>query len=143
MGAAGEAEAQRLTAVYGPAFSEEYRAATGPETALHDVLELERLRAEGRTVAITLREPQGRAREEGPAGVTLLKLYLAGERLVLSDFMPILDHAGLRVVEVTPFAVAPEEQPEVMIYTFAVQGPEGGAVPLRKRSQKWTKPVTE
>jgi glutamate dehydrogenase len=126
----GEEEATRLAAAYADGFNEEYRAATPVETAVLDVLELERLRAHRRVVGITLSEPKGRAREEGPEGVTLLKLYLVGERLVLSDFMPILDNAGLRVVEVTPFSVTATELPEVMIYAFAVQGPDGSAIPL-------------
>src|SRR5690606_34544463 len=127
--AAGAEEGERLSRVYAPAFADEYRAATLPELAVQDVLELERLRAEGRTVGLSLREPAGRERE-GPAGVSLLNLYLVGERLVLSDFMPTLDHAGLRVVEVTPYAVAPEGVPPAMIYSFAVQAASGDAVPL-------------
>jgi hypothetical protein len=35
--------------------------------------------------------------------VTRLKVYLRDERLVLSDFMPILENAGLRVIAMSPF----------------------------------------
>src|SRR5690606_33073404 len=65
------------------------------------------------------------------AGLTAsdLDLYLVGERLVLSDFMPTLDNAGLRVVEVTPFMVSAEGLPECMIYSFAVQSPRGETIP--------------
>jgi glutamate dehydrogenase len=124
----GEAEAARLAALYGPAFLEEYRAATLPEVAVQDLEEFERLRSEGERVAITLREPRGRGRAEAFRGVTLLKLYLVEERLILSDFMPILDHTGLRVLEVTPFAVSGPGLPEMMIYSFAVQGPDGSVL---------------
>ncbi|HET7321545.1 MAG TPA: hypothetical protein VFI96_03550, partial [Longimicrobiaceae bacterium] len=130
--AVGEAEAQRLSELYGPAFSDEYRAANLPEVALQDVLELERMRREEHSVAVTLREPRGRGRAEAFRGVTVLKLYLYGERLVLSDFMPILDNAGLRVVEVTPFVVAGDGLSEIMIYAFAVQDPEGNQVPMAR-----------
>jgi glutamate dehydrogenase len=126
----GEAEAKRLAATYGSAFHEEYRAANRPEVAVQDIVEIERLRREDRSVAIALREPRGRGRAEAFRGVTVLKLYLLNERLVLSDFMPILDNAGLRVVEVSPFAVEGPDLPAVMIYSFAVQAPEGGAVAM-------------
>ena len=76
-----------------------------PEVAVLDVLQLERMRAAGESVSVTLHEPRGRGRADAFRGITALKLYLRGERLVLSDFMPILDNAGLRVVEVTPFAL--------------------------------------
>jgi glutamate dehydrogenase len=125
-------DARRLAALYGPAFSEEYRAAHSPEAAVEDVVELERLGAEGAPVAITLHERARNERGEALEGVSELKLYLWGERLVLSDFMPVLDNAGLRVVEVTPFSVAGPGLPETMIYSFAVQGPGGAPVPLER-----------
>ena len=124
----GEGEAHRLAGLYTPALQDEYRAATLPEIAVQDLEELERLRVEDRTVAITLREPRGRGRPEAFRNVSVLKLYLAGERLVLSDFMPILDNAGLRVLEVTPFALSGEGLPAMMIYSFAVQSPEGDPI---------------
>jgi glutamate dehydrogenase len=128
----GAEEAERLAAVYAAGFNEEYRAASSPEAAVPDVLELERLFASDLRVGITLSEPAARPGEKGASDVTLLKLYLVGERLVLSDFMPLLDNAGLRVVDVTPFSFAAPELPEVMIYTFAVQGPDGSAIPLER-----------
>jgi glutamate dehydrogenase len=128
----GAAEGARLSRLYPPALSEEYRAATLPEVAVQDVVEFEALAQDGRSVAIALREPRGRGRAEAFRGVTLLKLYLRGERLVLSDFMPILDNAGLRVVEVTPFSISGPDLPEMMIYAFAVQDPEDGPLPMER-----------
>jgi glutamate dehydrogenase len=122
----GTGEAQRLTALYAPSLTDEYRASMLPEVAVQDILELEEMRRDGRSVAVALREPRGRGRAEAFRGLTVLKLYLIGERLVLSDFMPILDNAGLRVVEVTPFAISGPDLPEMMIYAFAVQDPEDG-----------------
>ena len=125
---AGQAESERMADIYAPAFGEDYRAATPPELAVHDVVELNRLHGGGRTVGISLRAPVARERD-APAESTLLNLYLIGERLILSDFMPTLDRAGLRVIEVTPFAVTPTGLPPAMIYTFAVLGQGDGAVP--------------
>jgi len=64
--------------------------------------------------------------------VTILKLYLVGERLILSEFMPILENAGLRVIEVAPFAVSGSGLPEMMIYSFAVQDPEDLPIPVER-----------
>ncbi len=126
----GPAEAERLLRLFAPALNEEYRASTLPEVAVQDIEEFERMRREGHRVAVALREPRGRGRTEAFRGVTVLKLYLWGERLVLSDFMPILDNAGLRVMEVAPFSLHGPEVKEMMIYSFAVQAPEGRQVPL-------------
>jgi glutamate dehydrogenase len=125
----GESTAGRLVGLYSTAFSEEYRAATLPEAAVQDVEEFERLRASGGTVAISLSEPRGRGRAEAFRRITALKLYLLGERMILSDFMPILDNAGLRVIEVTPFVVSAQRLPEMMIYSFAVQSVDGETIP--------------
>jgi NAD-specific glutamate dehydrogenase len=41
---------------------------------------------------------------------TRLKVYLRGQRLVLSDFMPILENAGLRVIAMSPFDAQNEDE---------------------------------
>ncbi|HEX8394028.1 MAG TPA: NAD-glutamate dehydrogenase domain-containing protein, partial [Longimicrobium sp.] len=120
-------EAGRLGRAYGAAFSAEYRAANAPSAAMHDVLHVEAMRARGQAVALHLRQPL--PGEAAPQGSSVLKLYLAGERLILSDFMPILEDARIRVVEVDTFAVRGAEVPEVMIYSFAVQTREGTPIP--------------
>jgi glutamate dehydrogenase len=124
LGAAEEAE--QLAGLYGPAFSEEYRAANSPSAAVHDVLQMERMRREGRDVAVALRNPPEAAGELG--GVTVLKLYLRDQRLVLSDFMPILEDAGVRVIEIDTFAIGGERLPRFMIYSFRVQDTRGARI---------------
>jgi glutamate dehydrogenase len=126
------AEARRLARLYGPAFHEEYRAATLPAAAVQDIRQMEALRADQRNVRLDLRSPRGRGRAGDFAGVTILKLFLRDERLVLSDFMPMLEFAGVRVLEMTPFSVTGPGLPSFMIYSFAVQGPEGGALALHR-----------
>jgi glutamate dehydrogenase len=125
-------EAQHLMALYAPGFSDEYRAATLPEVAVHDIHEMERMRREDVGVAVDVRTPRGRGRPEDFRGLTVLKLFLRGERLILSEFMPILENLGLRVIEVTPFQVQGEGLPHFMVYSFAVQGPEGGPISLQR-----------
>ena len=67
--------------------------------------------------------------ESAPAGCSVLKLYLRGERLVLSDFMPILEDARMRVVEVDTFALRGAGERGFIIYSFAVQTREGTPIP--------------
>jgi glutamate dehydrogenase len=123
---ADDAEASRLARAYGPAFTPEYRAAVSPSAAVHDVLHLEALDRRGETVALQLRQPLDG--ETAPPGSSLLKLYLRGDRLVLSDFMPILEDARVRVLEVDTFTVR-SAGPGFMIYSFAVQTREGAPIP--------------
>jgi glutamate dehydrogenase len=123
-------EAHRLARLYGPALSEEYRAANLPAVAVHDIEQMEKLRHGTEELAIDFREPRGRGRAEIFQNVTILKLYLRDRVLVLSDFMPILENCGVRVLEVAPFAVQGDGLPPFMIYSFAVQGPNGEPLPL-------------
>ncbi|RMH23200.1 MAG: NAD-glutamate dehydrogenase [Gemmatimonadetes bacterium] len=120
-------EARRLARSYNEAVSAEYRAATRPEVAVLDILELEAMAADGRSVAISFAtsEPGAGALAEGETA-TVLKLYLRGERLILSDFMPILENAGLRVIAVSPFEIgARDGSPDAVIYSFLVQDSHG------------------
>jgi glutamate dehydrogenase len=123
-------EAQQLVGLYAPGFSEEYRAATLPEVAVHDIEQMERMRGDGSVVSLDLREPRGRGRAEDFRGTKTLKLFLRGQRLILSEFMPILEHLGLRVIEVTPFQVRGAGLPEFMVYSFAIQGPAGQPIAM-------------
>ena len=124
-------EAQRLAGRYGEAFSLEYKAATDPEVAVQDILELEAMGADDRMVSISL------ARDHEVDGAvdptTQLKLYLRGERLVLSDFMPILENAGLRVIAVTPYQISGPETLAAVIYSFSVQDSTGSPLDVDDR----------
>ena len=120
-------EARRLARRYGAAFSAEYRASTDPEAAVKDILEIEAMDADGRTIAISFANPE-RSTVAAADRVTELRVYLLGPRLVLSDFMPILENAGLRVIAVSPAKVEGRSVPAGAIYTFAVQ--DGNKSPL-------------
>lgn len=126
-------EARRLAARYGSAFSAEYRAATEPEVAEQDIFELEEMAVEGSNVSITLTNPEAVEGMVIAEPVTELKLYLRGEPLVLSDFMPILDNAGLRVIAMQPFDVLGPEVPDATIYVFAVQDTAREPVDIARR----------
>ena len=126
-------EARQLAQRYGAAFSAEYLAATDPEIAEQDILELEAMREDGRVISIRL---SNRSSVEGIARgepVTELKLFLRGQRLVLSDFMPILENAGLRVIAMSPFDVHGEGVGEATLYLFSVQDAAGQPIDLETR----------
>ncbi|GMV04929.1 MAG: NAD-glutamate dehydrogenase [Gemmatimonadota bacterium] len=121
-------EARRLAARYGDDFSAEYKAATDPSVAVADILELEDMAAEGRPISISMANRGTAVAAPGVDGVTELKVFLRGERLILSDFMPILENAGLRVIGVAPFDVESRDGDHATIYAFAVQ--DGAGSPL-------------
>ena len=136
-------EARRLVGRYGEAFSAEYRAATDPDVAVQDILEFEGMVADDRLVSIAFSDDHGvdvgggdaegahadlaaagETHADGAEAVgptTQLKLYLRGERLILSDFMPILENVGLRVIAVTPYEIRGAKAPAAVIYSFSVQ----------------------
>ena len=121
-------DARRLAQRYGQDFSPEYQAATDPAVAVGDILELETMAAEGRAISIGFANQGDAVAAPGEEGVTELKVYVRGERLVLSDFMPILENTGLRVLAVVPFDVGDGGPGRATIYAFAVQ--DGESMPL-------------
>jgi glutamate dehydrogenase len=125
-------EARRLAGRYGRAFSAEYRAATDPTMAVDDILEIEAMRAEGRSMSIRL---SNRVPADGEEGFTELKVYVLGERLILSDFMPILENSGLRVIAVSPFALTEIGEVGVTVYSFQVQDGSGSLVDIEARGE--------
>ena len=126
-------EARRLVGRYGEAFSAEYRAATDPDVAVQDILEFEGMVADDRLVSISFSGDHGADVDEDEAEAvgptTQLKLYLREERLILSDFMPILENMGLRVIAVTPYEIRGAKAPAAVIYSFSVQ--DSTASPLK------------
>ena len=109
-------DARRQAHRWGAAFSPEYQAATEPDRAVADLEAIESMEAAGRTVDLRLSNPE-------PAGgepVTQLTVYMRGTRLVLSDVMPGLENAGLRVLSMSPFE-AREDTETTFIYVFVVQ----------------------
>ena len=116
-------QARHLTRSYSEAFGPDYIAATDPEVALTDILCLEEMKETDTKASISfsvVTEENGE-----PPFATEMKLYLIGEKLVLSDFMPILDNMGLRVIDVTPFEIEVEDALEAAIYSFSVKQKDG------------------
>ena len=87
-GLAGRELAERYIAL----FDEEYRATTDVASALDDVAHLEELARTGAMRVALVNRAGGDAER-----FTTIKVYLRGDPLVLSDFLPVLENFGLRV----------------------------------------------
>ena len=114
-------DARRQARRYAEAFSAEYQAITSPDVAVQDIIELEAMHADGRELSVAFSNSADLSWVPGDEPLTELKVYLKGERLVLSEFMPTLENAGLRVIAVNPFEVRGGGVPPALIYVFAVQ----------------------
>jgi len=129
-------EARRLANRYGEAFPGEYQASTEPAVAVRDILEIEAMAAQDRDVAITFRNPEAAPGVAEGEAVTEFKLHLRDARLVLSEFMPILENCGLRVISVTPYEIWGEEKVESFLYSFIVQRPDRTPVPIEDAGKR-------
>jgi glutamate dehydrogenase len=86
---------------WGTAFSPEYQAASSPEEAVEDLRVIEAMEADDRTIDLRLSNRLQGAEDGERENFTWLNVYVRGERLVLSDFMPILENMGLRVLSMS------------------------------------------
>ncbi|MYB05380.1 MAG: NAD-glutamate dehydrogenase [Gemmatimonadetes bacterium] len=122
-------EARRLARHYSRSFAPEYKAANEPGVAIRDIQELEAMRAEGRTEAV-------RFFDYDSAGAKCeLKVYIKHHQIILSDFMPILENCGLRVIAVSPFELREEGKEGSSIYSFDVQTSDGERVDVEGRGE--------
>ena len=127
-------EAVELSEFYSRAFNAEYRAATDPVIAAEDVRHLEAMRADGREISIAFANRGASTSIAGIKGATELKVYLLGRRLILSDFMPILEDVGLRVIAANPYEVELLKDSGT-IYIFAVQDHEEHQLTVDSRGE--------
>jgi glutamate dehydrogenase len=109
-------EARSQAQRWGAAFSPEYQAATRPEDAVADIDAIEAMESAGRDVDLRLSNPE----IAGAERVTRLSVYMRSTRLVLSEVMPVLENAGLRVLSMSAFE-AREGGGVTFVYAFAVQ----------------------
>jgi glutamate dehydrogenase len=109
-----------LAAFFADAFPSDYTATTPIERAVEDV-RLANAAAQSGTPQIAL-DP------EPVDGATVLRVYLAREPLVLADFLPLLDHAGLRALVEDRVRVDPASSEPVFVHRFLVQ--DRGGKPL-------------
>ncbi|HZU91396.1 MAG TPA: NAD-glutamate dehydrogenase domain-containing protein, partial [Stellaceae bacterium] len=109
----GEAEARALLKRF-TAFPLAYRARTEAAEAVADLHRLD---------AVLAGSPLEVALAPRPGGqVPGLRLYRAGEPVVLSDVLPILENLGLRVVAEEPFRIDTPAEGAVWIHAFELAG---------------------
>ena len=113
------AHGRMLAERYASLFTPEYKAATDVAAAVNDVRHIEAL-GEAGTIGIDLGDAVG----ADASRFTLLKLYLRGEGIVLSDFLPLLENLGLRVFAEDSVALGQGDQRLVLV-RFMVQSRRG------------------
>ena len=116
-------EAVRMARHYAGAFAPEYKAATDAASAVRDIMELEAMRAEGRMESVLFFD------DTTHGGKFDLKVYIREHRIILSDFMPVLENCGLQVIAVSLFELHEGSgEAESSIYSFDVQTSAGDRV---------------
>ncbi len=121
-------EARRMARHYAGAFAPEYSAATEPAAAVRDIVELEAMKAEGRMEAVRFFD------DPETLGGCDLKVYIREHQIVLSDFMPVLENCGLRVITVSLFELREGGgRADSSIYSFDVDTADGERVDVEGR----------
>ena len=121
-------EAHRLAKHYASAFAPKYKAATDPSAAITDISELEAMKAEGRMESVRFFD-DSKSRSKCD-----LKVYIREHQIILSDFMPVLENCGLRVIAVSLFELREGGGAnDSSIYSFDVQTADGYRVDVEAR----------
>jgi glutamate dehydrogenase len=118
----GEEAGTGLSRRYGRAFPAGYRDDWLARSAVADVSRLEAL-ADDDALGLSLYRPL-----EAPAGTLRCKLYRRGERVSLSDVLPMFESMGLEVVDERPYRVGPRGGPEVWIYDLGLHDPADAVI---------------
>jgi glutamate dehydrogenase len=99
-------------------FPDYYKSTTPVDLAVEDILRFEELQASDRTFLVGLANET----DDGET-LTRVRLYKAGGKIQLSDFVPTLESLGLRVVEEWPTHL--EGADELYLHDFGVLGADG------------------
>jgi glutamate dehydrogenase len=123
------ADAERRFARIADAFPAAYQEDFPATTAVEDVERLDGL-AEGE-LGLVLRRPAGASATE-----PRLAVYRVGQRMLLSDVLPMLQHLGVDVVDERPYEIDRIGAPLAWIYDFGLTAPVGdlpfpGSLPER------------
>jgi glutamate dehydrogenase len=128
------AEAERLLAQVADAFPAAYQGDFSAEQAVDDLARLEGL-GEGQ-LALRLWTPKGAA-----AGDRRLTVYRVGQRLLLSEVLPVLQNMGVDVVDERPYEIDRIGAPPTWIYDFGVAVPQVELPLLRSLPERFTEAV--
>ncbi|HEX6220256.1 MAG TPA: hypothetical protein VF115_04095, partial [Acidimicrobiia bacterium] len=95
---------RELLSRWSPVLPEYYKTSTDLAIAAGDICELERLASSGASFRVGIQNE-----ERGERGLTRVAVYTNHHRLELSEILPLLESAGLRIVEEVPTRVERNE----------------------------------
>ena len=104
---------------WAPRFPEYYKSSTGVDLAAEDIVRFEELEEGDEAFVVGLANET----EEGET-LTRVRLYKLGGKIQLSDFVPILEALGLRVVEEWATHLVGVDD-ELFLHDFGVLGADG------------------
>ena len=110
----GEERGAALFRRYGAAFPIAYRADWRAGAAVEDIDRAEALAAGDGLIMVVYQTV------EDDRSSLRCKLLSPGERILLSDVLPILENMGLRVVDERPYEIKPEDRRSTWIYDIGV-----------------------
>ncbi|HZB19986.1 MAG TPA: NAD-glutamate dehydrogenase, partial [Blastococcus sp.] len=128
------ADAEKLLARVADAFPTGYQQDFSAEQAVDDLARLDGL-SEGQ-LSMRLWTPRGAA-----AGERRLSIYRVGQRLLLSEVLPVLQNMGVDVVDERPYEIDRIGAPPTWIYDFGVAVPAGELPLLRSLPERFTEAV--
>ncbi|SFP94645.1 glutamate dehydrogenase [Geodermatophilus dictyosporus] len=115
-------EAEQVLARVADAFPSAYQEDFPAATAVEDLARLDALPPG--ELGLRLHRPRGAGADE-----PRLTVYRVGERLLLSDVLPVLQHMGVDVVDERPYEIDRIGAPPAWIYDFGLTAP-GGELPF-------------
>ncbi len=116
----GEARGISLYHRYREAFPPGYRDDFSAQSAVFDMAKIEGLEGAD-DVAMNLYN-----RIDAPEGILHFKIYHPSDPVPLSDILPVLENMGLKVIEETPYLIAPEDdEGGYWIHDFAMESRRG------------------
>ncbi len=127
-------EAERLLSRVADAFPAAYQEDFSAEQAVDDLDRLDGL-AEGQ-LALRLWSSRGAV-----PGDRRLTVYRVGDRLLLSDVLPVLQHMGVDVVDERPYEIDRIGAPPSWIYDFGITVPAVELPLLRSLPERFTEAV--
>ena len=111
---AGEERGTALLRRYGRAFPAGYRDDWVARSAVADVHRIEALEDDD-ALGLSLYRPL-----EAAPGTLRCKLYRRGERVSLSEVLPMFESMGLEVLDERPYRVTPRDRPPAWIYDLGL-----------------------
>src|SRR4051812_4233901 len=127
-------EAEKVFVRVADAFPAAYQEDFPAEQAVADLERLEGLN-EG-DLSLRLWTPKGAA-----AGERRLTVYRVGQRLLLSEVLPVLQNMGVGVVDERPYEIERIGAPPTWIYDFGVSVPPGDLPLLRSLPERFCEAV--